>query len=92
MDPLISTTITIDALAPCLRILWRKSPPLTLIFPLELNAAALVLGERFHKKSLDEEKIKKQIKNAENEISQENTGDDKKKPLKMKKENKKRGE
>lgn len=56
------------------------------------EAAALVLGERFHKKSLDEEKIKKQIKNAENEISQENNGDDKKKPQKMKKESKKRGE
>ncbi|MDO5835549.1 MAG: ATP-binding protein [Methanobacterium sp.] len=56
------------------------------------EAAALVLGERFHKKSLDEEKIKKQIKNAKNEISQENTGDDKKKSQKMKKDNKKRGE
>jgi len=29
------------------------------------EAAALVLGERFHKKSLDEEKIKKQIKSSQ---------------------------
>jgi Mg-chelatase subunit ChlI len=43
------------------------------------EAAALVLGERFHKKSLDEEKIKKQIKNAVNEVSRDETGDDKKK-------------
>ena len=43
------------------------------------EATALVLGERFHKKSLDEEKIKKQIKNAVNEISDENKGDGKKK-------------
>jgi len=55
------------------------------------EAAALVLGERFQRKSLDEEKIKKQIENAANEISQENTGDDKKKPQKNRKENKKRG-
>lgn len=44
------------------------------------EATALVLGERFHKKSLDEEKIKKQIENAANQISDENKGDDKKKP------------
>jgi Mg-chelatase subunit ChlI len=44
------------------------------------EATALVLGERFHKKSLDEEKIKKQIENAVNELSDENEGDDKKKP------------
>nr|WP_319374916.1 ATP-binding protein [uncultured Methanobacterium sp.] len=44
------------------------------------EATALVLGERFHKKSLDEDKIKKQIENAVNEISDENKGDDKKKP------------
>lgn len=56
------------------------------------EAAALVLGERFQRKSLDEEKIKKQIENAANEISQEDNGDDKKKPQKNRKENKKRGE
>ena len=44
------------------------------------EAAALVLGERFQKKSLNQEKIKKQIENAANELSKENTGDDKKKP------------
>ncbi len=44
------------------------------------EAAALVLGERFQKKSLDQEKIKKQIENAAKDLSQENTGDDKKKP------------
>jgi Mg-chelatase subunit ChlI len=44
------------------------------------EAAALVLGERFQKKSLNQDKIKKQIQNAENEISQENREDDKKKP------------
>lgn len=55
------------------------------------EAAALVLGERFQRKSLDEEKIKKQIENAANEVSQEDTGDDKKKPQKNRKENKKRG-
>lgn len=44
------------------------------------EATALVLGERFHKKSLDEDKIKKQVENAVNEISDENKGDDKKKP------------
>lgn len=44
------------------------------------EAAALVLGERFQKKSLNQEKIKKQIENAANEISQEDKGDDKKKP------------
>jgi Mg-chelatase subunit ChlI len=43
------------------------------------EAAALVLGERFHKKSFNQEKIKKQIENAANEVSQENMGDDKKK-------------
>ncbi len=47
------------------------------------EAAALVLGERFHKKSLDEEKIKKQIENAVNELSEENKGDDKKKPQRI---------
>ena len=56
------------------------------------EAAALVLGERFQRKSWDEEKIKKQIENAANEISKEYTGDDKKKPQKNRKENKKRGE
>lgn len=56
------------------------------------EAAALVLGERFQRKSWDEEKIKKQIENAVNEISKEYTGDDKKKPQKNRKENKKRGE
>ncbi len=43
------------------------------------EAAALVLGERFQKKSLDQDKIKKQIENAANDLSQENMGDDKKK-------------
>lgn len=44
------------------------------------EAAALVLGERFHKKSVDQEKIKKQIENSVNKLSEENNGDDKKKP------------
>ncbi len=44
------------------------------------EAAAMVLGERFQKKSLNQEKIKKQIENAANEVSQESSGDDKKKP------------
>jgi Mg-chelatase subunit ChlI len=47
------------------------------------EAAALVLGERFHKKSLNQDKIKKQIENTVNEISQENIGDDKKKSQKI---------
>ena len=56
------------------------------------EAAALVLGERFQKKSLDQEKIKKQIENAANDLSQENTGDDKKKaPNQLESQGKKRG-
>jgi len=43
------------------------------------EAAALVLGERFQKKKLNEEKIKKQIEIAADDLSQENKGDDKKK-------------
>jgi Mg-chelatase subunit ChlI len=43
------------------------------------EAAALVLGERFQKKKLNEEKIKKQIEIAADELSHENKGDDKKK-------------
>ncbi len=44
------------------------------------EAAALVLGERFQQKSLNQDKIKKQIDKAVNEVLQEKNGDDKKKP------------
>lgn len=43
------------------------------------EAAALVLGERFQK-SVNKDNIKKQVDDAANEISQEKSGDDKKKP------------
>lgn len=56
---------------------YYKHPEVELIDVEE--AASFVLGERFHKKSMDEDKIKRQIKRAVNEVSRDENGDDKKK-------------
>ena len=43
------------------------------------EAALLVLGERFHKASLDEDKVKKQMEQAKSELSNDKTDQESKK-------------
>lgn len=55
------------------------------------EAALLVLGERFHKASLDEDKVKKQMEQAKSELSNDKTDQESKKKLPPTGGDKKRG-
>lgn len=55
------------------------------------EAALLVLGERFHKASFDEDKVKKQMEQAKSELSKDKTDQESKKKLPPTGGDKKRG-